>query len=98
MTNSKNVIGYLKHARHHGTCGYDPANRYLTCQCGLLGAAGYVEELQAQLCESEDSLMKIRAGHTKTVEYDLSPAMVESRLRDKLIELGWTAPEDKEDE
>jgi hypothetical protein len=42
--------------------------------------------------DSEESLRKIRAGHTKTVEYDLSPAMVESALRDKLVELGWTPP------
>lgn len=43
--------------------------------------------------EAEESLRKIRAGHTKTVEYDLSPAMRESALRDKLVELGWTPPD-----
>lgn len=41
---------------------------------------------------AEQKLRDIRAGHTKTVEYDLSPAMVESALRQKLIVLGWTPP------
>ena len=27
-----------------------------------------------------------------TVAYDLSPAMVESAIKNKLIELGWTPP------
>ncbi len=43
--------------------------------------------------ELEGELQAIRKGHTKTVEYDLSPAMVESELRDKLIELGWKPPD-----
>lgn len=32
------------------------------------------------------------ASCTKTVRYDLSPAMVEGEIRDKLIEMGWTPP------
>lgn len=38
------------------------------------------------------SLRKIRSGLTMTVEYDLSPAMVEGAIRNKMIELGWTPP------
>ena len=32
-----------------------------------------------------------------TVRYDLSPAMVEGQIRDKLVELGWTPPNEKAD-
>lgn len=32
------------------------------------------------------------ASCTKTVRYDLSSAMVEGEIRDKLIEMGWTPP------
>ena len=32
--------------------------------------------------------------YTKTVSYDLSPAMVEGEIRDKLIEMGWKPPEE----
>lgn len=45
-------------------------------------------------CHSaEQKLRTMRAGQTITVEYDLSPSMVESALRQKLIELGWTPPQ-----
>lgn len=58
------------------------------------------EALDAEMQRMARTLIAIRAGHTltlpagfgKTVEYDLSPAMVESALRAKLIELGWTPP------
>ena len=57
---------------------------------------GLESELSSITEERDDyirQLTAIRAGHTKTVEYDLSPAMVESELRDKLTELGWASPE-----
>ena len=31
-------------------------------------------------------------NHKMVVEYDLAPAAVEGKLRDKLIEMGWTPP------
>jgi hypothetical protein len=45
--------------------------------------------------EALRQLQAIRAGQTVSfprVEFDLSPAMVEGTLRDKLIELGWASP------
>lgn len=35
-----------------------------------------------------------RANSTATVQYDLSPAQHESAIRNKLVELGWTPPDE----
>jgi hypothetical protein len=51
-----------------------------------------IAELEALLNMALKDLHDIRAGHTVTVEYDMSPVMTESKLRDKLVELGWTPP------
>ena len=51
-----------------------------------------IAELKLTIAELQRELKAIRANQTVTVEYDLSPAMTESALRDKLIELGWTPP------
>lgn len=51
-------------------------------------------DLNEKLNEVERDLRNLRAGETCTVEYDLSPAMVEGALRNKLIKLGWNPPKD----
>lgn len=52
-----------------------------------------VRELEGRAADLERQLRAIRAGHTKTIEFDLSPAMAETELRKKLIEMGWTPPQ-----
>jgi hypothetical protein len=51
----------------------------------LKKAAECIDKLEAEL-------KAIRSGQTVTVEYNLSPAMKESAIHNKLIELGWTPP------
>lgn len=50
------------------------------------------ETRKAIQCLSAE-LQAIRAGETVRVEYNLSPAQHEGAIRSKLIELGWTPPE-----
>ena len=38
---------------------------------------------------AEAELITLRSGNTKTAQYDLSPAMVEGSLREKLMDMGW---------
>ena len=52
----------------------------------LSGASQRIQQLEAQLKEANE---KCR------IEYNLSPAMVEGRIKDKLIELGWTPPQEQ---
>lgn len=60
-----------------------------------------IEELEAAVERQESELIAIRKGQTVTLpragggfeQYDLSPVMKESALRDKLIDLGWRTPE-----
>lgn len=59
--------------------------RVAECEALVAGA-------NARVSVADRELQTIRAGHTKTVEYDLSPAMAETVIRDKLVELGWTPP------
>lgn len=73
---------------------YDPMKAQLEKRIKQLADADYCEDLAVKRYQkAEAQLDAIRKGHTKTVEYDLSPAMVESALRNKLIELGWTPPQ-----
>lgn len=51
-----------------------------------------VRSMQAEMDRMTDRLMALSKGETVRVEYDLSPAMHESAVRSKLIELGWTPP------
>jgi hypothetical protein len=74
--------------------GTTPNSAIVENENGFWVKAGDVAELQAEVDELNRQLMAIRKGHTKTVEFDLSPAAKESALRDKLIELGWTPPVD----
>ena len=53
-------------------------------------AKSVITKLQAEL-------KAIHSGQTVAVEYNLSPAMKEGAIRNKLIELGWTPPEGKDD-
>lgn len=58
-----------------------------------------IAELQSENERLTKHLATIRKGHTKMIEYDLSPAMVESELRKHLIEkMGWIPPEVEKDE
>jgi hypothetical protein len=56
----------------------------------LIEQGDRIEKLEAEL-------KALRSGQTVAVEYNLSPAMKEGAIRNKLIELGWTPPEGKDD-
>jgi len=51
-----------------------------------------VESLQAELMALQKNHVIAFPDRVGTVLYDLSPAMKESAIRDKLIELGWIPP------
>jgi len=55
--------------------------------------------LESRLAEAERErdayaaeVHRVRSPGRVVIEFDLSPAQTEGRLRDKLIELGWTPP------
>lgn len=52
-----------------------------------------IDELKAQNELLMADLQSLRAGHTVTVAYNLSPLMKETALRNKLIDMGWTPPQ-----
>lgn len=65
----------------------------------LLALARERDNLTARLAEAERErdayaaeVHRIRSPGRVVIEFDLSPAQTEGRLRDKLIELGWTPP------
>ena len=54
-----------------------------------------IADLQKENERLHEQIRIMRLGYTKSIEYDLSPAMVESKLRTHLIEqMGWMPPED----
>lgn len=52
-------------------------------------AAGYKEGWEAAKADSNNHNV---LPNRLVVEYDLAPALVESKLHDKLVELGWSPP------
>lgn len=54
---------------------------------------GYQAALQRSRTQVTEAVERGGRGEIVSVDYDLSPAQVESALKDKLIELGWTPPQ-----
>lgn len=53
---------------------------------------GLVSERLEQIITTPPASQEQAQQPSVTVRYDLTPAMVEGQIRDKLIELGWTPP------
>ncbi len=83
------VMKALEMARDLADVGLCDFKKYgLTCDKDI------VTKLSAAITALRETLSVIEQEeyHTKSIRYDLSPAMVEGVIRDKLIEMGWTPP------